>query len=144
MALTALALLGVIGGTLRGLRNGWYLLHVAMVAGIAWLADQQHWLSAEPFSKQAFFYVIVIHLVTINLVTFLAYGWDKRAAYGGGWRIPEKTLHAFAFIGGTPAAFAGQKFFRHKTAKKKFRQMFIAVIILQIAALVAGYVYLTA
>ena len=46
------------------------------------------------------------YLIGINVATFLLYGYDKRAAGGGGLR-PERVLHGAELLGGTPAGFAG-------------------------------------
>ncbi len=41
------------------------------------------------------------------------------------------TLHAIAFLGGTPGALIGQKVFRHKTIKRSFRLVFWLRALLQ-------------
>lgn len=38
----------------------------------------------------------------------------------GAWRIPESTLIGVAFLGGSFGAWAGMRYFHHKTRKKKF------------------------
>lgn len=60
----------------------------------------------------------------ISLVTFGVYGFDKRRAKQEGQRISEKALHILSLIGGWPGAIAGQKLFRHKTVKTRFRIIF--------------------
>lgn len=87
---------------------------------------------------------ILIYLVLINGLTWLAYWADKRAARYSQRRVPEKTLHLLAFLGGTPAAFAAQKMLRHKTRKTSFRMMFLLVFLLQLAAIVAFLVLMPA
>ncbi len=62
-----------------------------------------------------------IWVVGISVVAFLFYGWDKHQAKNDGWRVPEKRLHALAFLGGWPGAMLGQQFFRHKTQKTDFK-----------------------
>lgn len=76
----------------------------------------------------------IAYFVGINIATFLLYGYDKQVAKAqkGGTRIPEKALHFFAFIGGTPMAFFSRRFFRHKTVKTSFVIMFWAVFIVQV------------
>src|SRR5690606_13125894 len=94
------------------------------------------------FSKEAFFYALIIHLIIINFVTFMAYYYDKSAAKKNAWRISEKTLHAFAFVGGTPATFLSQKKLRHKTKKEGFQSTSWLILIIQIALLVGLGMYL--
>ena len=60
-------------------------------------------------------------VVVMSITTFLTYGWDKRQAKTKGWRVPEKRLHALAFLGGWPGAMFGQSYFRHKTQKNEFK-----------------------
>lgn len=78
---------------------------------------------------------MVIWYALVSLVTFAAYGWDKdRAGYSLG-RMPEKNLHVLAVIGGWPGALPGQAFFRHKTRKASFRQVFWLTVGLNCLAL---------
>ncbi len=125
MLLTVLIALLPPLSLLKGLRHWSYGLHVAMVALVAWIRfpgmEYPLWHPYYPYFLGA------AHLISISCITFAAYGWDKRQAKYGGWRVPEKTLHALAFMGGTLGALAGSKFFRHKTIKGQFRQMFYLV-----------------
>lgn len=123
MLLTCATILIILGGLLKGLHNAFYALHILIVCGIAHLYEQHHGV-AELFSAQALWVFFVVHTVSISLLTFAAYGYDKSAARAGKWRIRERTLHAFTLIGGTFGAYAGQKFFRHKTRKSSFRIVF--------------------
>lgn len=66
-------------------------------------------------------YIILIYLITINILTFIVYGNDKRKARKNEWRTPESTLLMLALIGGAYGAFGGMKVFRHKTKHWKFR-----------------------
>jgi len=53
---------------------------------------------------------IAIYLITVlvmSLVSFCAYGWDKRRARNGGRRVSERTLQILAFFGGWPGALIG-------------------------------------
>ena len=74
-------------------------------------------------------------LVGINVTTFALYGYDKWSSRRETFRVPENLLHLAALAGGSPAAFAGQQVFRHKTRKRSFRIAFWAIVILQAAAL---------
>lgn len=66
--------------------------------------------------------------------SFLAYGFDKRRAVGGGRRVRERTLHLLAFSGGWPGALLAQRHFRHKTKKTPFLIAFWGVVGLHLAA----------
>jgi uncharacterized membrane protein YsdA (DUF1294 family) len=68
----------------------------------------------------------LVAYAALSLAAFLAYGWDKRRARTGGRRVPERTLHMLALLGGFPGAFAGMRVFRHKTRKV----LFLAVLVL--------------
>lgn len=70
----------------------------------------------------------------LTLVTLLGYGWDKLQARRGGRRVPERTLHALALLGGLAGAWIGMRVFRHKTQKPIFS------VVLALAALLhAGF-----
>ena len=56
-----------------------------------------------------FFYAIV------SIVTFFAYGLDKRKAKKKRWRTPEAVLLGLGFFGGAVGALIGMNLFRHKT-----------------------------
>lgn len=58
--------------------------------------------------------------ILLNTWTFMLFGFDKLRAEAGSWRIAESTLLSFAFVGGSVGAFAGRRFFRHKTRKAPF------------------------
>ena len=74
----------------------------------------------------------------MSLVTFVAYGIDKRNARLQRWRISEKRLHWFALLGGWPGAWVGQQFFRHKTQKVGFRIVFWLTVMLHVALIIAA------
>ncbi len=71
-------------------------------------------------------------IVVMSLICFMAYGFDKRRAQRGGRRIPERTLHFMAFMGGWPGAYLGQQYFRHKTQKLAFLRVFWLDVFLHI------------
>ena len=81
--------------------------------------------------------VYLIVVVMMSLVCFIAYGLDKRQAANGGRRVPERTLHLMAFLGGWPGALIGQRQFRNKTQKVKFRLVFWMVFVLHVGAVSA-------
>lgn len=79
---------------------------------------------------------LILYLVTINAVTFLAYGLDKQKAKQNRWRIPEKVLLGLAALGGSVGAFVGMHAFHHKTKKLKFSVGVPVIFVLQLAVLV--------
>lgn len=72
-----------------------------------------------------------IYVFIMNLLAFLLYGVDKARARKQKWRIPEKTLLLVAVLGGSIGAFAGMRFFHHKTKHFIFCFGVPAIIIIQ-------------
>jgi len=70
----------------------------------------------------------------LNLLELLGYGWDKLQAKRNGRRVPERTLHALALLGGFAGAWIGMSVFRHKTQKPLF-----SVVLVLAALLHAGF-----
>lgn len=68
-----------------------------------------------------------------SVISFAAYGLDKRRAAVGGRRVPERTLHLLALLGGWPGAILAQRQFRHKTRKVSFLIVFWAVVVVHLA-----------
>jgi len=88
-------------------------------------------------------YLIVV--AVMSLVSFIAYGLDKRRAVNGGRRVSERTLHLMAFLGGWPGAWFGQRQFRHKTRKVSFRIVFWILVVLHVGLVGAvAYALVTA
>ena len=81
-----------------------------------------------------------VWVMVMSVIAFLMYGWDKRQAKTKGWRVPEKRLHALAFLGGWPGAMFGRTYFRHKTQKNEFKIMTWLAAGLHVA-LVVWYFY---
>ncbi|MCP4609589.1 MAG: DUF1294 domain-containing protein [Planctomycetes bacterium] len=72
------------------------------------------------------------YFISMSVITFMFYGYDKRQSQRNRLRVPEIILHMLALLGGSPGAFLGQIFFRHKTKKLRFRIVFLAIVLLQI------------
>jgi uncharacterized membrane protein YsdA (DUF1294 family) len=62
--------------------------------------------------------------LAINVIGFIAYGWDKAGSSRGWFRIPEIALHLVALAGGFVGTAFGQWQFRHKTRKPIFKVVF--------------------
>ena len=116
-------------------RNSFYLLNCAMVILAAYWIET-HYFRVTPFVPKTLLLFLVYQFISINLVTFLAYWLDKRAAQKGAWRIPEKNLHQLEMLGGWSGALLGQKILHHKNRKKSYQAEFWFVIIMQV-----GFVY---
>lgn len=81
---------------------------------------------------------VMLVLIGINVIAFLAFGWDKRqSTIPGAPRIAERTLIGLALFGGALGALLGQQLFRHKTQKQPFRTLlWLAAVINILAAVV--------
>ncbi|NLL36023.1 MAG: DUF1294 domain-containing protein [Fretibacterium sp.] len=72
-------------------------------------------------------------LLSLSLVAFSFYGYDKFQSSRSGGRIPEAVLHALALLGGFPGAWAGRTLFRHKTTKPVFGVIMILAALLHLS-----------
>ena len=79
----------------------------------------------------------VIYVAVMTLLAFLAMGWDKLCAKRGAWRISEKVLFLLAVLGGSVGSIAGMYAFHHKTRHWYFRWGMPAILVLQVAAVIA-------
>ena len=79
----------------------------------------------------------------VNLWTFILFGLDKIRAEEGTWRVSERTLLLWAFLGGSIGAYAGRALFRHKTRKQPFSSHLhqTAFVHLIAAALAGGWFF---
>ncbi|MBJ7550260.1 DUF1294 domain-containing protein [Marinomonas ostreistagni] len=73
--------------------------------------------------------LLAIYAVMSSL-TYLAFGFDKRAAQKGQSRISEKTLHLLSLFCGWPGALLAQHRLRHKTVKQPFKAVLWILILL--------------
>jgi uncharacterized membrane protein YsdA (DUF1294 family) len=80
--------------------------------------------------------IYAIVLGVLSLINFIIYGVDKWKAKNGCWRIPEKTLLWFSFLGGGIGGYVGMKVFHHKTRHWYFHVINILGILWQVALLV--------
>lgn len=64
---------------------------------------------------------ITLYLITLNIITFGIYGYDKHCAVINMWRVSEFTLLALALLGGSLGALIAMHGFHHKTQHKIFR-----------------------
>jgi uncharacterized membrane protein YsdA (DUF1294 family)/cold shock CspA family protein len=59
--------------------------------------------------------------VSVSLLTFLVYRFDKQAAQFNDWRTSELRLHLLSLCGGWPGALVAQRVFHHKSKKRSFQ-----------------------
>ena len=79
---------------------------------------------------------IIISLLTImNIISFFMMYLDKRRAIKHKWRISEKTLFAFALLGGSLGSILGMYTFRHKTKRWYFVIGMPAILLCQLILL---------
>lgn len=67
------------------------------------------------------FIIFANFYLIINIITFLAWGFDKLRAVQHSWRVSERLLIFLTLIGGAFGALAGMLLFRHKTRKLMFK-----------------------
>jgi len=63
---------------------------------------------------------MLIYFLSINLVTFLAFAWDKAKAEHKQRRMSEYTLLSLSILGGAAGSLLGMYLCRHKTRKPLF------------------------
>lgn len=76
---------------------------------------------------------LAYYLAAMNIILCALMGIDKLLAKMQKRRIPEKTLFAFAILGGALGGTVGMYSFRHKTLHKSFAIGFPLLTIIQIA-----------
>lgn len=81
---------------------------------------------------------IIASLLFNSALTVAFYREDKYLAQYKYWRIPERSLHLWALIGGWPGALYAQRKYRHKRQKQSFQVVFYLCVIANCAAM--GYV----
>ena len=79
---------------------------------------------------------LLVYLVIINLITFLAFAYDKYRAKNDGWRVKNFFLLGLSFLGGSLGGLLGMKFLRHKTKKSYYWLGLPLMLLLQVLVLV--------
>jgi uncharacterized membrane protein YsdA (DUF1294 family) len=80
-----------------------------------------YWFTKTSFGLSFYW----LWLVTLSLLTFGWYGFDKRQAQQGGLRVPELLLHLLALAGGFAGGWLGRALFHHKTKKSNFTTVLV-------------------
>ena len=68
------------------------------------------------------------YLILLSLITFIAYGADKKKAEKGKYRTREKTLLLLSFFGGAFGGYPAMLIFRHKTKGEHWYFTFVNII----------------
>jgi len=79
-------------------------------------------------------------VLTLSVITFFTYGFDKGQSKRKGWRVSERTLHALALAGGFPGGWVGLLWFRHKTQHPSFLLILALSTLLHLYLINAGWV----
>lgn len=79
---------------------------------------------------------LLAYIVVINIVTFLAFAYDKYRAKKGGWRIKNIFLLGLSFIGGSLGGLLGMSLTRHKSRKSYYRIGLPLMVMMQVLVLV--------
>lgn len=79
---------------------------------------------------------LLIYLGFINLLSFLAFGFDKYRANRDKWRLKNGLLLGLSFIGGALGGIVGMKVFRHKTKKSYYKMGLPLMVLMQVLILV--------
>ncbi len=75
-------------------------------------------------------------LLTLSVVTFIWYGFDKGQSKRGGLRVPEIVLQLLTLAGGFPGGWLGRAMFHHKTRHDEFRTVLILSTLLHAGLLI--------
>lgn len=81
----------------------------------------------------AWWQVLLIYFLIINVAGFFLMGIDKLRAKKQVWRVPEKTLFLIAVLGGSVGTNVGMYVFRHKTKHWYFVIGMPLILIAQVA-----------
>ncbi|PJN88316.1 DUF1294 domain-containing protein [Bacillus sp. mrc49] len=85
-------------------------------------------------------WIIVAYMVITNIIGFAIMGIDKRKARAHEYRISEKTLWFWAFIGGGTGSFLGMRHFRHKTKHAAFKWGLPLLMAVQIGLIIKIFI----
>lgn len=81
--------------------------------------------------------IVLLYAVIINFISSVLTVSDKKRSIKGQFRISEKTLFIFAFLGGAVGEYITMITIRHKTLHKRFMIGLPLIIIVHLALLLA-------
>ena len=76
--------------------------------------------------------LFLLYLLTINIISFILFGYDKFLAIKNKRRIPEKELFTVATIGGAFGGLFAILVFNHKISKAFFMWRFMFIFIVNV------------
>jgi uncharacterized membrane protein YsdA (DUF1294 family) len=82
------------------------------------------------------------YLIAVNVVTFVAFGYDKASAQAQAARVPEVILLALTALGGCIGGIIARPVFHHKTQKMSFRLVFWPCVLISIILIAIYYMLL--
>jgi len=74
----------------------------------------------------------IVWVITLSVITFLMYGYDKAQSKVDGQRVPEIVLHGLALAGGFLGGWVGRWVFHHKTNKPVFTVILVMSTVVQL------------
>lgn len=77
------------------------------------------------------FYILIIYLIIINIISAVVTIYDKYCAVKKHWRVKESTLLLLSAIGGSVGMYLTMQIIRHKTRHIKFMLGIPVILILQ-------------
>ena len=80
-------------------------------------------------------YLLLLY-AAVSVISFFAYGVDKRRARRKKWRIPESLLLGLGVFGGAVGSLIGMNLFRHKTRHLYFWLINLLALAAQVALLI--------
>lgn len=80
-------------------------------------------------------YLLLLY-AAVSVISFFAYGVDKRRARRKKWRIPESLLLGLGVLGGAVGSLIGMNLFRHKTRHLYFWLINLLALAAQVALLI--------
>lgn len=84
------------------------------------------------------FRVLFAYFAAISIISVAVTVHDKRAARRHARRVPERQLLLLAILGGSLSMYLTMQLIRHKTRHAKFMLGIPAIIVSQLAALIAA------
>lgn len=79
--------------------------------------------------------LFLLYLLSINVVSFILFGFDKFLAIKNKSRIPEKELFTVSTIGGAIGGMFAILVFKHKISKASFIWKFMILFIINIVGI---------